>query len=147
MRIKGDRIWVESNSAGYWLSKAKLRLLFDAEDWLSEMRQVHDLSARLMIQALTAAGCDFDARLVEQYQSGVSVSDLMCKHGLSHGRVYKVLKARGLDIRPGNQLRKATDAEFLAAFASGKKDAQIAREMNIDRGTVRKRRSRLSAQG
>jgi hypothetical protein len=74
MRIEGDRIWVESKCAGYWLSKAKLRTLFDSNEWLSEMRQVHDLSSRLMIQVITAAGCDFDARLAKQYQSGVSVS-------------------------------------------------------------------------
>ncbi len=117
-----------------------------AREWLSEMRQVHDLSARLMIQALTIAGYDFDARLVEQYQAGALVSELMRKHGLSHGRVQKALKARGLYIPPGNHLRKATDAEFMAAFLAGKNDAQISREMNVDRGTVRKRRARLTAQ-
>jgi DNA-binding NarL/FixJ family response regulator len=69
----------------------------------------------------------------------------MRKHGLSHGRIQRALKGQGLNIPLGNQLRNATDAEFLASFAAGKSDAQIAREMNIDRGTVKKRRARLTA--
>lgn len=147
MRVEGDEIWVESKSAGYWLSKPRLRALFDSKEWLSEMRQVHDLSPRLMIKALTAAGCDFDARVAEQYQAGALVSELMRKHGVSHGRVQKALEAHGLDIPSGNYLRKVTDAEFMAAFSTGKNDVQIAREMNIDRGTVRKRRKTLMAGG
>ncbi|MBK5933715.1 hypothetical protein C8N32_1142 [Rhodovulum imhoffii] len=147
MRIEGGRIWIESKSAGYWLSKSKLQNLFDSEEWLSEMRQVHDLSARVMIQALTVSGCDFDARLVEQYQAGALVSELMGKHGVSHARVQKALEGRGINISRGNHLRKASDAEFTAAFLAGKNDAQISREMNVDRGTVRKRRAKLTARG
>ncbi|MDB6181055.1 hypothetical protein [Paracoccus fistulariae] len=145
MRVEGDGIWVESKSVGYWLSKPRLQALFDSKEWLSEMRQVHDLSPRLMIKALTAAGCDFDARVAEQYQAGALVSELMRKHGLSHGRVQKALKGHGIKISPGNHLRRATDEEFVAAFGTGKNDVQIAREMNIDRGTVSKRRARLTA--
>lgn len=147
MRIEGDRIWIESKSAGYWLSKSRLRALFSSKEWLSEMRQVHDLSARLMIQALAVAGCDFDARLVEQYQAGALVSELMRKHGVSHARVQKALEGRGINIFPGNHLRRATDEEFVAAFGAGKNDVQIAREMSIDRGTVSKRRARLTVRG
>lgn len=144
MRVEGDGIWVESKSAGYWLSKPRLRALFDSKEWLSEMRQVHDLSPRLMIKALTAAGCDFDARVAEQYQAGALVSELMRKHGLSHGRVQKALKGHGIKISPGNHLRSATDEDFVKAFEAGKKDTRIAKEMDIDRGTVRRRRVRLT---
>lgn len=65
----------------------------------------------------------------------------------SHARVQKALEGRGINIAPGNHLRRATDEEFVAAFGAGKNDVQIAREMNIDRGTVSKRRARLTARG
>lgn len=83
-----------------------------------------------------------EAAIVEQYLSGDVAAQIAPRFAISMAYIYTILKEHGVP-RQYNRRKDVTDATIIAALKSGKPARQIARELNIDDGTVRNRLKRL----